>query len=131
MGPDDPQVALYAGPIPALDMEEDTLSIGGTFSMDNTYQSPQSVMSSTSCCGVKNSVILQELDAGKLAEGGPHCEMSIDDVLVPCVIDGGTFDRCQDLDKFIERTYIIISLTLQNHMLSRVQGAVRYHFEGQ
>lgn len=51
-------------------------------------------MSSTSCCAVKKFVMLHWSVAGKLAEGVPHSEMSMEDVDVAPVIDGGTLDRC-------------------------------------
>lgn len=42
---------------------------------------PQSVMSTTTCCGPKNSGMLQD-EAGYAADGGPQVEMSIELVAV-------------------------------------------------
>ena len=47
-----------------------------------TYQSPQSVMSMTSCWAVKNCVRLHCEFTGYDAEGVPKSEISIDDVEV-------------------------------------------------
>lgn len=54
-------------------------------------QSPQSVMSSTSCCGWKNSVVLHDA-AGYEAEGTPQVEESI--VVVAEVMSSGMSARC-------------------------------------
>ena len=56
-----------------------------------TYQSPQSVMSITSCCSPKNSDIWHPDQDGYAADGGPHEDMSMESVAV--VTEGGTEPR--------------------------------------
>ncbi len=66
-----------------------TTKEAGSGAMNEAYQSPQSVMSRTSCCCVNLSVRLQCGLAGKAAEGMPHCEMSMEDVaLAPDMLAG-------------------------------------------
>ena len=59
--------------------------------MQETDQSPHSVISSTSCCAPKNWGMLH-VDAEYAADGGPHVEMSKESVAV--VTDGGMSARC-------------------------------------
>ena len=59
------------------------------------YQSPQRVMSRTSCCGVNFAVRLQFGLAGNAADGVPHWEMSREELVeVDWAMFAGMFARC-------------------------------------
>ena len=40
------------------------------------------------------NLLMSHLVEGKLAEGGPHWDILIEDDDVDCTTDGGTFGRC-------------------------------------
>ena len=69
-----------------------------------TDQSPQSAMSSTSCCGVKYCVTLHWGVTGKAAEGVPQVEVSIVDALF--VNSAGTSARCTPMPTTLVSTRI-------------------------